>query len=119
MENILEQKKIKAEKMKIKMLNLLCKIANYKLQILIIKTSILSDHENAVLILIDKIFPKGIRESMSVCKRLLLFLKINVFQEKRGFASKHVIIVIILLLSLECAHLTIWHQYIFSVSEKF
>ena len=84
MENILEQKKIKAEKMKIKMLNLLCKIANYKLQILIIKTSILSDHENAVLILIDKIFPKGIRESMSVCKRLFLFLKINVFQEKRG-----------------------------------
>ena len=77
------------------------------MQILIIKNLILSDHENAVLILIDKIFPKGIRESMSVCKRLLLFLKINVFQEKREFASKHVIIVIILLLSLECAHLTI------------
>ena len=77
------------------------------MQILIIKNLILSDHENAVLILIDKIFPKGIRESMSVCKRLLLFLKINVFQEKGEFASKHVIIVIILLLSLECAHLTI------------
>ena len=45
----------KLEKIKMKIFNFLCK--KDRLQILATKTSILSDHENAVFILICRVFP--------------------------------------------------------------
>ena len=46
-----KKEELNMEKMKMKIFSFLCKI-------LIAKTSILSDHENVVFILIYKIFPK-------------------------------------------------------------
>ena len=66
------------EKKEDEVFNFLSKIANCKL---VAKTSILSDHEKIVVILFCKIFPE-IKKSWKICKRFLLFLKVNAFQKK-------------------------------------
>ena len=60
------------------------------MQILITKTSLISDYENIVFILIDlSNIPAEIRESLAVFKRFLLFLKINTYYKKeQGFVSR-------------------------------
>ena len=52
------------------------KIAITTFQIVMAKTSTLSDHENVVFISIYKT-SEDIRESFRICKMILLFLKIN------------------------------------------
>ena len=57
MENILEKRKIKAKKNKDESFQLFVE-NSYRWQVLIIKTSVLSDLENVVFVLISKILPK-------------------------------------------------------------
>ena len=60
------------------------------MQILITKTSLISDYENIVFILIDlSNISAEIRESLAVFKRFLLVLKINTYYKKeQGFVSR-------------------------------
>ena len=81
MENILEKKRIKVQRFQLFMQN------SYKLKFLILKFSILSDHENGKFIL--KQLPKH-KGGFEGIKRFLLFSKVNFFYKKRSFVSEQV-----------------------------
>ena len=83
MENILEKKRIKVQRFQLFMQN------SYNLKFLILKFSILSDHENGTFIFILKQLPKH-KGGFEGIKRFLLFSKVNFFYKKRSFVSEQV-----------------------------